>query len=471
MHDNTGSATFGLRGDRFRFSWSDTAPFGEAIVRFPGDGRLIVDPAAPGAVLAVEVGDLVESRETLDRLFGSDGLGAIDAAVESMDLDAPVVLAPTRDAAALCRLAFVRWYARWTPLDVRDAELQLDVATAAYAAGEIEEAYAMFTQHLDHLVDLSTPFGGVGAPGARSALQETLRAAIWSLPPSLGRIALEDTLRGTLHQDALEADLVSSGATRMLTDPRLVMLGAEPGERPSRNAGGWEKGSVDWVLVPRGVVSSEENSVQWREEDDIVVCRVAPHPSFLAEHGLGEHLADAASSLIMRFVDRGTGQVAAAIPLVWEDQRGFFEGSLRLERLPHGLPLDSLRAEPTSAQISKPSVVGMEVTLRAAWRHSVWSLVSSREAHAFRVLGEKPPSPVITADHARLAVRLFDEADSGDSRRLMETWRAGLMSPEFGAPTLSMAHTSGQVVPDVAASVARPLLSEVALARRTLAER
>lgn len=459
-----GAASFDVREGSLRFTWSDVSPFGQAISSFPG-GKLVVDPGVPGAVLALEVDDLVEAGETIERLLGHRGLGAVHAAVSSLDFDALVSVAPTRNAEAMCRLAFAGWNHRWTPLDVGEDDMQLDLATASFQAGDPDTAREIFTNNLGYLVEVSSDFRGMGASAARAVFQETLRAAIWSLPGSAERSELERASSRISHQDKREAGLILAGMEDMLTDSRLVKLGADPAAGRTHPRGQWVRDSVDWTLVPRGLVSASEGAVVWREEAGAVVCRVDPHPSLLAGQGRGQGLPETAASLIVRFIDGGDNDaVLAAVPLIWSKERRTFNGRIGLACLPGGATPRGLRAEVSSTEVGEPSAVGAETIRRAAWRRSVWSLVESRKAHAFRALNERPSSPSVAAHHARAAMELLKEGDVR-AQRLLEIWVAGLTTG-LPAPTLSTAHTSGQLLPDVAAVVARPLLSEVLLASR-----
>lgn len=456
------------RVEPLRLAWTQSSPFGEATTELPGSVRLTVDPAAPGAVLGVAAGVLDDrSRASLVALFGPAAEALIASALERGEPGLPGSSRPQAGAAGLCRLAFVRWYSRFSPAAVRADDLQIDLATAAYAAAERAEATALFEAHVGRLIEIASILAGPGSIGQRAALKESVTAAVQCLAPSDDRRRLQDILATIEHQDAIEAERLIAAIDDFVAGSRLVMLGSEargsgttvPNRVLSR------KDSVDWTLVPRGVLSPDEGAVRWGVDGDWLVCRVLPHPAFGTAGSTQPGDPDAAG-LVVRYIDRPSGRLVAQTALTWKAALDSFEARLPMAQVSDAGDLDGLFASPGSLSIDEWPATGDEAVRREARRHAVRSLVIERLRYTRGTLGRVAPEEATSAIEAQRALSCYQALGADADLRLVTAWADSLGHSGGGNPVLSTAHTAGLEVPDQDVAVARPLLCETVLADR-----
>lgn len=214
---------------------------------------LPADQRIPAATLH----DLAMAQEWLWALYGAEVAVATDEYTAPVDLPAR----PERPAlaAAIRRLGYAHWAARWWPASTLDGIAALDpellddeiAELTEFCEGVVDGPDAELPAGSRDEVDTAVRPGSEGAPNGRESVSRTARAADYALA-----------------------------------------AGGEPGTRHGglplgRGSGGW-----DWRFCPAGVVDASEHAVSWelfRVAGSMVVeIRAVAAPGITAN--LPEHL-------------------------------------------------------------------------------------------------------------------------------------------------------------------------------------
>ena len=277
-------------------------PAGTSVVGVPG-GYVIVDPADPDGPLHAVLDDPDEALPAVAALFGpavvevvADLAAAGGEAGRAVDPRAvEAVPGPLDDAVR--RVGLCRWLAHHSPDGLPEALLDVEWGVAGAADGlspaTADEAAARLAARAADVVelsrllrepDLSTPPAGlpglltraVVAAGDVVALGDPVRADLEherELGAVLGRLGLSGGARTWADLAALP--VIGSRALQGATD-----MGPDAPEEERR-------ASVDWRLVPRGVLDSAEDTVVWTVQDDDLTVSVRAAATGADHRGLG----------------------------------------------------------------------------------------------------------------------------------------------------------------------------------------
>ncbi|MGW6331937.1 hypothetical protein [Nocardia rhamnosiphila] len=196
---------------------ADTDPGLDTAVLEVGGGHLSWSVLAGRRVPAAILHDLDTAQEWLWALYGAEVAVAADAYTEPVELPAR----PERPelAAAVRRLGYAHWAARWWPASTVDGIPALDAA-------ELEREIAELSDFCESVV--------AGADAAAPAESEEFTEAA-------ERLGAEDGGRAADYA-------LAAGGQR---DPQAALV-------LERGTGGW-----DWRYCPPGVVDASERAVSW----------------------------------------------------------------------------------------------------------------------------------------------------------------------------------------------------------------
>ncbi|WP_327149671.1 hypothetical protein [Nocardia sp. NBC_01329] len=179
-----------------------------------GGGHLSWSLLAEHRVPAAILHDLDSAQEWLWALYGAEVAVAADDYTEPVEL--PIRPERPELAAAVRRLGYAHWAARWWPASTVDGIPALDPA-------ELDREIAELSEYCESVVD------GADAPGEADAPD-----ALAALAPDLGR--------------AVDYALAAGGQPRDSGTALIV----------ERGSSGW-----DWRHCPPGVVDASERAVSW----------------------------------------------------------------------------------------------------------------------------------------------------------------------------------------------------------------
>lgn len=444
------------------FSLAEAPSIGTARLTLPGTGaepQLVVefDPTDPSRLVGVRVGQPHMCAAVLNRLLGA---GVAEAITTSPgDLPRDTIGGPLNVdleyATRLGRLAFTLWYDQWTPVAARHDDCLIDIAVAAEDAGEIGLAAAAFHQSAERLSRLlgsaaalrrSTPDqreSPVTAPlrragdlavlrlGERHPWVDEMQLALNTLdePGWLSDTSIHDAVASFLDDVAQRTVLGASRAAFALAGPAATY-------------------PVDWLAVPPRVLATDDAAVrvariQYDGADELLVV--------VAAHELVEPESEAAQTLLVRLVDRETGETAAAAPLRWDAEGRCFLGRFDLSGRFEGLDIDGLDPDVISAGHLEQAAVGAARSGRSIQRSLVRLFCTIRLGRALAALNADPRATVETRKQA-------EHAWGSASTRLrgqMPIWADSL-----GTVRVAFTTTDAALPPD------EPLLAELIVADR-----
>jgi hypothetical protein len=345
--------TFGEHALRLEFGTPTLA--GSASGPLPGGGVVTVDPADPGRLLTVEVNSV-----DLDVLAGVLTVrleGPPTSGTQSVTAWNPGPKLP-----AMQRLAFARWYARHTPLDIESPLVMLDVAQAAWEAGYPVAALALFTEHADYLLDQIR--GEIGAGGAiANEVAVQLRQTADICATSLGD---EDQRAPQLTQAA--ADLKVSGAPRLQQIQPAFVAGYDQQSSTSNLA---PPASVDWDVVPPRTLQTDDGTVLMSQTRDVITVTVPAHPRFDSD-------APGAQRLVARLLDSVSGQPLLAAPLELESSVRGGTACFVAEFPAEGVDFSLVIPDVADVTLVRPARIGSDADKARARRRVTRAIAWSR---------------------------------------------------------------------------------------------
>jgi hypothetical protein len=246
-------------------------------------GLVVVDPFAPDLPPYAEVDAAEGEGAWLPLAYGEDAARALRAARRAA-AGAPVAAGDpaarvlARDTAPwrpgphhtpLARLAVLAWLARWAPVRLDPALLDIEAGALLAALPDVVEdaedtARVLLVRRAGDLAAIAASVLDRGVlPGERwvAALLRDALAATTALAEDL---PLAPRLRDLADRASLEAgeagapDAMDAGLRRL-----IERVPAFEGAAPPR-PGGWRAADVDWARVPPGAVASREGAVRWR---------------------------------------------------------------------------------------------------------------------------------------------------------------------------------------------------------------
>lgn len=255
------------------------APAGAGHVLLPG-AEAFLDPTAPDDPPYVVVHDLAEAAPAVLRLLGAD---VADAATRVAD-GAPRTAAPATPwpsapgpGAAVRELALLGWLHRMSPDRLPLGLLDLSWGTAASTAADLvdqavaDEAARRLLRRSGLVLDLARRLRDGTAPGMAPALVALVVAA---LPITCRVVPFDHPDHADLvHEHELFRALRSFGDGRTPDWDRLGAGLADRSVGAARSAGEHPVdpqeplagvSSVDWTQVPRDVLDTAENTVEWQ---------------------------------------------------------------------------------------------------------------------------------------------------------------------------------------------------------------
>ena len=251
-------------------------PAGTSIVAVPG-GYVVVDPADPDGPLHAVLDDPGEALPAVAALFGPDvaetvadlAAGAAEGAADPRTVE----VRPGPLDTAVRTVGLCRWLAHHSPDALPEALLDIEwgVTGTADELSDVtaDEAAARLAARAADVVELARLLREPDLPAPPAGLAELVARAV----EAAGEVVpLGDPVAAVLlHEQELTAAL---DRLDLPAGPRTWDdLAALPGigsralqgaiDMGPRDATTEQRGSVDWLLVPRGVLDTAEDTVVW----------------------------------------------------------------------------------------------------------------------------------------------------------------------------------------------------------------
>ncbi len=315
-----------------------------------GRGTLSVDPTDPAQLIAVDL-----DSDDLDDLAG---IMTVHTRIATEDRDRQLV--ESVDAGprlqGLQRLAFANWYSIWTPLPIERSLVRLDVAAAAWEAGQRVRAYDIFDEQFKAILNLARGEEAFVHEAVTNAVRDTAAQAVVALGDDDPRaVELTEALAPPARAVAPVRELVLAGvrARQQSTAPPLPPC------------------DVDWTRVPPRTLDTDDGTILWERDGNTVLVTVTAHECIAAD-------SPGKDRLIVRLLQESTGDPIIAAPLEFHPGEGSTAATFRA-RLPIEEDLDQygVVVDVVDARLLKPSRTGDDVRWarleRAATRALAWT--------------------------------------------------------------------------------------------------
>ncbi|MCW2502979.1 MAG: hypothetical protein JWO79_1263, partial [Actinomycetia bacterium] len=345
------------------------APAGTGVVLVTG-AEIYVDPTAPDDLPFALVHDVDEAEAAMHAVYGSAVAATVLEVAESRtNTLAPLADLPGLAAELVRRIGLVRWLETHSPDELPQGLLDLEFGSASCALDDLladperEDAEARLLRRAGLAVRLSRRLRDSGGPPAPSGLAALLVDAL----PWVHRVVPYSSpdFDDVLHEVELAAalrELAPDGAVfdwdALAEAPGVG--GRELATSRSRSAGRPRdlevprRASVDWWQVPRGVLRTAEDTVEWQLTDGAtrVAVTVAATPG-----------APAAALAFRLFA--GDLPVPIAVgALQLTDDGAAFRGSAPL----HGTPAGELTLDVHDPTARRPARLGADRAIAQAVR-------------------------------------------------------------------------------------------------------
>lgn len=361
------------------------APAGTGTVQLDG-ADVHVDPTAPDDPPFAVVHD-AGAGAALAALYGGATADAVEL-VAGGGAPASVDAVQGPAAVPLRRLALAGWLERHSPDGLAVALLDAEAGAAAaelddlLGGPELAEGRDRLLRSVPDLVRLAGRARDRDTPlpaGVVATVAAALRHALDLLPPG-------DPLTADVEHEVALAE-----ATRVFTPDgrspdwdalaRLAELGTRvpaDGRRSAPGDGGARQDSVDWSQIPRGLLSTGEDTVTWRLLDGggRVTVSVPALPGVEGDPSLAFRLQASASPLPI-----------AIGPLRLDPGRERFGGTAPV----HGTPAGELVLDVHDPRTTRPALTGAD---RIAARAARWA---ARGVTALRLAGAAADGAAIDA--------------------------------------------------------------------------
>ncbi len=283
------AATMSYNDGNIHLQFDSPSLAGQARTALTGGGTLAVEPTDPTRLLAVDL-----ESDDLDDLAGVMTV-LVDHVDAESDTSVVESVEPGPRLEALERLAFASWYSLWNPLSLERSLVRLDVAAAAWEAGQKVRAYDIFDEHADALEQLLITEATSGPVHDEVTTPLCALAAL-----AVTALGDDDQRCGRLVDAAANLTRSTSGSVEMLSEPLLAAAGVRELLLLQSD--------VDWTRVPPRTLATDDGTVLLEGVDGMAEITVAAHPC-LAQN------SPAIGHLLARLIDRTTGEPVMAAPL------------------------------------------------------------------------------------------------------------------------------------------------------------
>lgn len=341
--------------------------------------EVFVDPLDPARLVRATCADIDESAWLLDELLGHGAAAAVADAENGPADRRFAIVQPTEVARDVGRLGMLLWLSDTSPLPLDQGLLDAELAAAFHAmpgAPAAEQARRLGRSALPTAVALGADLGdGTSDPpstladsvfrvaGALLAVAAPTSAdlqALVELATSARSAAAAATVRRDMDADLLR--LFDSEAAATTWDADLVRAG---GLRERRF-------SIDWRVVPRGVLDSREGTIRvtWTPGEPGVNVRVPEYPvaGGLRIAAGGSRTATDAVPLLVRVVPADGTAPRALTPLRYMPESASYHAVLDIETLSDGDRVDVFSAAASVAPLLGPAAEQRAAGLRCAAR-------------------------------------------------------------------------------------------------------